>query len=509
MRSLLLLVLAITLSACGSSEPNSEAKAERDNTLSPTSIEWYAGDVAASFEQARLENKPLFLYWGAEWCPPCQEIKATVFKDPRFIAQTQLVIPVYLDGDTDRAQVWGERFVVKGYPTMILFNAEGEELTRIPGGIDVGLYNNALALGLNSGESIGELIARAKEGNVEAQEYTRLALYAWGQDNLDIELESLPNLLRDFSAAAISAGNNFAGLRLSMHYLSLVSQLDLSLSASEKTQARERLTTVLNSEEESVANLDYLSFYVTELLTLVAETPAQRQDLQQRWIQQMENLRERESLSTAEQLATWYPAIHSYWLDNPSGALPFAETLLAAINKADSNTRGDERQSVMHRATRVLEAARMYDDARNLLTAEIPKSSTPFYFMSRLAELEEELENYSVAVSWLQKAYQNATGSATGFQWGVEYLTGMMRMTPEATSDITHAMPQVLAKVESDSELFSGRNFRRLNTLYRATKEWQANGEVMEELRSFVQENCEAAAEDRVAYKNCTALLKE
>lgn len=75
----------------------------------------------------------MLLYWGAVWCPPCNRLKSTTFKDPAFIAQAQQFIAVHLDGDLEEAQAAGERFAVKGYPTIIMLRPDGTEITRLIG----------------------------------------------------------------------------------------------------------------------------------------------------------------------------------------------------------------------------------------------------------------------------------------------------------------------------------------------------------------------------------------
>ena len=120
----------------------------------PPGIDWYAGGVEAAFAAAKASSKPLFLYWGAQWCPPCAQIKATIFSRREFQQRSRLFVPVYLDGDTPGAQKYGEMFGVVGYPTMIVFRADGTEITRLPGGVDIARYARILDLAIAAAKPV-------------------------------------------------------------------------------------------------------------------------------------------------------------------------------------------------------------------------------------------------------------------------------------------------------------------------------------------------------------------
>ena len=119
-------------------------------------------DVNAAFALAKAGSKPVFVYWGAKWCPPCNQVKATLFNRQDFIERSRAFVPVYVDGDSPGAQKLGTRFKVSGYPTMVLFNPQGTELTRLPGEVDPKRYTEVLTLGMNAQRPVKEVLARVK-----------------------------------------------------------------------------------------------------------------------------------------------------------------------------------------------------------------------------------------------------------------------------------------------------------------------------------------------------------
>ena len=186
------LAVALTLAGCGREAPPAAAPAatpvqaaDHDGAANhlPAGIDWYAGDVDAAFAAAKAADKPLFLYWGAEWCPPCAQVKSTIFNRREFQDRSRLFVPVYLDGDTPSAQKQGERFGVVGYPTMILFRADGTEITRLPGGVDVERYAKILDVALADARPVGEVLAAATSGGaVSNGDWQLLAYYDWDTD---------------------------------------------------------------------------------------------------------------------------------------------------------------------------------------------------------------------------------------------------------------------------------------------------------------------------------------
>src|SRR2546423_14607025 len=78
---------------------------------------WFTGDVDAAFALAKRERKPLFLYWGAIWCPPANQVTPTIFNRQDSTDRSRSFVPAYTDGDPPPAHQPASRFKVSGYPT--------------------------------------------------------------------------------------------------------------------------------------------------------------------------------------------------------------------------------------------------------------------------------------------------------------------------------------------------------------------------------------------------------
>ncbi len=92
---------------------------------------WFSGAPSEAFALAKSQQKNLFLYWGAEWCPPCNKLKSDVLSHPRFPDLVKDTVNVYMDGESEGIQFWSDKLKVKGYPTLLFLSSNGTEIMRL------------------------------------------------------------------------------------------------------------------------------------------------------------------------------------------------------------------------------------------------------------------------------------------------------------------------------------------------------------------------------------------
>ncbi len=487
--------------------------------MAKATISWFDGSVSDAFASAKSLDMPLFLYWGADWCPPCQEIKHTVFKSRRFIAQTESFVPVYLDGDTEEAQALGGKFAVKGYPTMIVFSAAGREITRIPGGIDISRYNDVLELAMNSITPTADLVTRvvsAPETVTEAH-LKQLAFYSWGQDHKALPKDYTPELFLTMSELA---RDEVSSARLYMQYLYEVASAHESQGADGEGSpqpemvvgADEKVTQILDSDALLLANWDVLAYYTTELLPHIAVAES-RAALEDKWRQRLRALSGHSSLSVAEKLGGILPTLELYFLEDKDRSLDpeLKQWVLTATQSADSATQNSyARQSVVNQINHILQAANLVDEAKSLLLRELERSASPYYFMSSLASIAEKEDNIVEALNWRRKAYENAVGSATRFQWGANYVRAIIRLSPDDEALIQTTAIVLLDEVQSSSDVFAGRNFQVLRSLNEQLSSWQTEREqtLLAEFRMAIDRRCQHQAKGSTEASNCASLTQ-
>ena len=182
----LALGLLLMLASCHKTQPLHAPHASHANE--PPDIAWFDGSLEGAFIVAKRENRPVLIYWGAEWCPFCHTLKSTVFSRPDFIAKSKLFLPVYLDGDDDGAQKWGEEFHIQGYPTLIVLDPDRHEIIRLGAGRDVSQYAAALDVALENVQPVDALLKSVVTGgSLKLEECRRLAYNSWELDTLEAD----------------------------------------------------------------------------------------------------------------------------------------------------------------------------------------------------------------------------------------------------------------------------------------------------------------------------------
>ena len=506
--SLLSLVL---FAACGSGTPDQPAEPGAESLPAETDpakgIAWFDGSVDEAFALARETGKPVFLYWGAEWCPPCHAISATIFSKPEFIERSALFIPVYLDGDDENAQANGERFAVLGYPTMIVFNADGTELTRIPNGIDIQAYANVLDLTLAASSSTRSLVEGLMNGDdaLLESDCSLLAYHSWGQDpDMNADFDLAEGFRRMYEACPANLTTERSVLYMSwldeLHYAASKSGDVLELTDAQRNEALEVLESILQSPALVRANILRIVTDGAKYTSLLTDPGSERRaELVDAFYERLGAIAADASIYKRERIYTLAGKIDFERIDDDTAELSeqLEQEIREMVAWADASTPSAyERQPVINALANVLNWAGMDDVAKPLLLAELEKSKQPYYFMVDIAGIEQRAGNYDAALGWLKQAHESARGPATRFQWGQYYLAGLLEMTPDDTQAIENTAVGLISELLQNSGGFYQRPKGQLKRIEDKLLEWGGdNAETLSNIRESVQSACKTLPE--------------
>ncbi len=476
-------------------------------------------DVDTIFAQAKASNKPVYLYWGAVWCPPCNQIKATVFNRPDFIERSQGFVPVYLDGDTPGAQKLGARFKVRGYPTMILFTPDGTELTRIPGEVDAAKYMQVLAMGLAAASPIKQSLANAlggKAASLNADAWRLLAYYSWDTDEAQLVPQKEVAATLQKLAQACPAEQKEAASRLKLQALAAMAKA--KSPGLDKAAALQRIQAVLADAAQSRENFDVLFYRGDDLIeATTAAGSAERQQLTSAWNAALDKLAVDDSLSKTDRLTAVYTKVQLAKLGLPKEPAPklpealVAQARAAALQAEKTTTDRYERQAIIPGAADVLSEVGLLDESDAMLKAELAQAVSPYYHMLVLAANAKNRGDKAGSLQWAERAYNESQGPATRLQWGVGYVNKLIDLSPQDTARIEKAASSVIGELEAVPETFYERNRRGLERLGQKLNAWSAKSgqpAVLKKLHAELDTVCAKLPTTDPAHAACVDLFK-
>ena len=494
----------------------------------PAGIAWVAAstdaEVDAAFARARAERKPVFLYWGATWCPPCNQVKATIFSGAAFIERSRAFVPVYVDGDRPGAQKVGARFAVSGYPTMVLFTPDGRELVRLPGEVEPERYQEVLSLALVAKRPAKAVLADALAAKaLTATEWRLLAFHAWDVDPDLGASATLPKTLAALASHAEASTTAEPAVATRIRLKAIAARDGRAGVATPAERARREA--VLFDPRSSRAQADVLLTGAAELVrdASAAGTP-ERAALLAAYDAALARLAADATLSRADRIGAGIARVDLARLDEtppkkgePEPAPRLNAQLVAdvrelAVRLDRETTDRYERQAVVTAAAYLLQRAGLGAQSDALLEANLTRSHSPYYLMSGLAGNARKRGDAAAALDWSGRAYATSVGPATRLQWGTGYLGTRIELAPAEEAPIEALVAELWreafpARAADDAHARSARSLERIGERLKAWNAGGAHAAAMRRIEASVDAVCAAGNRSADERKRCRAPL--
>lgn len=484
-------------------------------------VEWFAGSVDQAFKEAHARQVPIFIYWGAVWCPPCNEVKSQIFSQKAFPDLMRQVVPVYLDGDSEAAQLWGEKLQVSGYPTLLLLNKDGKEIVRIVESVNFSEFKEVFDSALAANEPLEDIMKRALGGRAKDADWHVLAFYNWDTSKnlrmtaaeqlnvrrkliklMPIELAEERSLL---TARLLESAVEGSGAKADPSYK----------KASEEVRqlGNSYLDNILGNDPSIFAARAFLNYSGKDVINWLypdREDPARTARIEQ-WLNAAKKIRFRGDLSADTRLWSFKPEIDFNQIQNPTQELPtsLVSDIKASIARDDQNAQTSfERHAFVSGAAEMLHMVGEKKAAKELLQRELKTTDTPWYYYSSLSSLAEKDGNVEEALQYSEQARRSAKGNATRLQWTTSDLLINTRIeTKDQDQRIAAVLKDYYDSVFTLSDGFSGRNGSRAERVAKEMAKWSKNPKIKTVVGKYAKQCKGLSQESQELCKKHFALL--
>lgn len=498
-RIMLALGLALAMAGCNRQAANAPAATAAHGG----EIAWREGDVDDALAEAKESGKPVILYWGAKWCPPCNQMKSTLFKDATFIAETKNFVPVYLDGDSAGAQRWGERFGISGYPTVIVLRPDGAEVTRLSSAATAPQFAALLKVAAARTDSSEALLARAEKDpkSLSADDWHLLANFDWRNDPKHFGDHVRAGALLQHLAAA--APDPVQQRRFALLALVVTAEKGAdgkyALAPVQQAQLAQILPPILASADETTANRQELISGAPDLIAALSDAK-QRDAIGKALIAATDKVYADASLSLADRLDATYADVALATANGAKAPPAVLAKVRARADWADKAARDPmSRQSVMSDAADLLSKAGDNAGAMKLLEAELKRSASPYYYMLDLADLAEDAGDKAGAIGWARKAYETAQGPATRVQWAIAWSSTVLRVTPDDRKAVEESATAVIDELGKNPDSYYQRTRVKVTAWGDKLRAWSdknGGGDVLTRLQAKMAGVCAKEASE-------------
>lgn len=129
---LLAVALLALLPAVACSRPEGQADT---TTASGNGIAFSPGGFDEALARARAEKRLLIVDVYTDWCGWCKKLDREVFADGRVGAAAKDLIAVKVNAEKGGEEI-ARRYRVRGYPTILFLDGEGNVVERVDGYVD-------------------------------------------------------------------------------------------------------------------------------------------------------------------------------------------------------------------------------------------------------------------------------------------------------------------------------------------------------------------------------------
>ncbi len=234
--------------------------------------------------------------------------------------------------------------------------------------------------------------------------------------------------------------------------------------------------------------------------------------LTEAWRLALERLFADPATSVADRVGALFGHIGLERAVDPDAPIPQALTrrIVDTIDDLDASiTDTYERMAFVNAAWNTLREAGLEDAAWELTNRELKTTQFPEYVMLELAALARRAGRSEEAVEWLSQAWNSARGPATRFQWGTNYVIGLIELAPDESAAIEDTTIALFRELQTETDAFHLRTTARMDRLEARFDEWNADGgrqPTIDRIRAEVVSICAALLENE-SRDNCRSFL--